>query len=145
MRVPEWIEDITPSRMSDALQEALPGASIDRVGVIDVVHGACTKIRLDIHGSDPDLPLRLLMKIGFEQHSPKIRALQHYLAALVQHGVTPPSFDEAFAAFRRDVIWGHLIWMRNGSQFQSEANNTAAATRFAMAMVDLDTFGALGV
>lgn len=72
--------------------------------------------------------------------------LQHYLEALAAHGVPGvPSFDEAFAAFRRDIIWGHLIWMLNGSHFQTEANNTAAASRFAMAMIDLDTFGALGV
>lgn len=347
MLVPERIEDITPSWMSEALQERFPGVAIERVNVIDVVHGACTKIRLGIEGSDPRVPPRMLMKIGFEQHSPKMRAmhlneynayrhflptvdvsrptchaaivdddgkslviledlclrgvrflslqepigfdlasaflrdlaamharwwnspelltrfswvpgtseqemehyftllltpelfqsfataprgaamprmvrdparvrsglaamrkahggmaqvinhgdmhlgnlytnadgspgfldsqprlgawsidvsyfitagldlvdrrhwqgalLQQYLAALAQHGVTPPSFDEAFEAYRRDVIWGHLIWMLNGSQFQSEASNTAAATRFAMAMVDLDTFGALGV
>ena len=71
--------------------------------------------------------------------------LQHHLATLATCGVESPSFDTAFAAFRRDVIWGLLIWMLNGSHFQTEANNTAAATRFAMAMVDLDTFGALGV
>ena len=35
--------------------------------------------------------------------------------------------------------------MLNGSHFQTETNNTVAATRFAMAMVDLDSFGALGV
>lgn len=71
--------------------------------------------------------------------------LDHYLTCLKAEGVTPPSFDEAWAAYRRDVIWGLLIWMLNGSHFQTEANNTAAATRFAMAMIDHDTFGALGV
>ncbi len=71
--------------------------------------------------------------------------LQHYLTCLAAEGVTPPSFDEAWAAYRRDVVWGLLIWMLNGSHFQTEANNTAAATRFAMAMIDHDTFGALGV
>lgn len=71
--------------------------------------------------------------------------LQHYLQCLVQEGIDPPSFDTAWAAYRRDVVWGLLIWMLNSSQFQTEANNTAAATRFAMAMLDLDTFGVLGV
>ncbi|MEP6867633.1 MAG: phosphotransferase, partial [Novosphingobium sp.] len=69
--------------------------------------------------------------------------LQHYLDALAAHGVTPPSFDDAWLAYRQSVPWGLLIWMLNGSNFQTEANNTAAATRFAMAMVDLDTFAAL--
>lgn len=71
--------------------------------------------------------------------------LQHYLHCLGREGVDPPGFDVAWAGYRRDVIWGLLIWMLNSSQFQTEANNTAAATRFAMAMLDLDTFGVLGV
>ncbi|WP_430386788.1 hypothetical protein [Blastomonas fulva] len=71
--------------------------------------------------------------------------LQHYLQCLALEGIDPPSFDTAWAAYRRDVVWGLLIWMLNSSQFQTEANNTAAATRFAMAMLDLDTFGVLGV
>jgi hypothetical protein len=71
--------------------------------------------------------------------------IQHYLSSLRALGVVAPSFGEAWEAYRRDVVWGLLIWMLNGSQFQTEANNTAAATRFAMAMIDHDTFGALGV
>lgn len=71
--------------------------------------------------------------------------IQHYLSSLEAMGVVPPSFDEAWGAYRRDIVWGLLIWMLNGSQFQTEANNTAAATRFAMAMIDHDTFAALGV
>ena len=71
--------------------------------------------------------------------------LQHYLHCLAQEGVDTPSFDSAWAAYRRDVVWGLLIWLLNSSQFQTEANNTAAAVRFAMAMIDHDTFGVLGV
>ena len=71
--------------------------------------------------------------------------LQHYLGRLAAYGVEPPSFDAACDAYRRDVVWGLLIWMLNGTQFQTESNNTAAATRFAMAMIDHDTFARLGV
>lgn len=71
--------------------------------------------------------------------------LSHYLACLRREGVEALSFDQAWAAYRRDTVWGLLIWMLNGSHFQTEANNTAAATRFAMAMIDHDTFGLLGV
>ncbi|MBV1688917.1 ecdysteroid 22-kinase family protein [Novosphingobium sp. G106] len=71
--------------------------------------------------------------------------LQHYLARLAAYGVIPPTFDEAFDAYRRNTVWGLLIWMLNGSHFQTETNNTAAATRFAMAMIDHDTFARLGV
>jgi hypothetical protein len=71
--------------------------------------------------------------------------LQHYLTRLAAYGVAAPGFAEAFDAYRRDIVWGLLIWMLNGSHFQTESNNTAAATRFAMAMVDHDTFRRLGV
>jgi hypothetical protein len=71
--------------------------------------------------------------------------LQHYLHCLAREGIDIPAFDAAWAAYRRDVIWGLLIWMLNSSQFQTEANNTASATRFAMAMIDHDTFAMLGV
>jgi hypothetical protein len=71
--------------------------------------------------------------------------IQHYLSSLNALGVSTPGFDEAWEAYRRDVVWGLLIWMLNGSQFQTEANNTAAAMRFAMAMIDHDTFAVLGV
>lgn len=71
--------------------------------------------------------------------------LQHYLQCLAREGVEPPQFDAAWAGYRRDVVWGLLIWMLNSSRFQTEANNTAAATRFALAMIDHDTFSVLGV
>lgn len=71
--------------------------------------------------------------------------LQHYLHCLAREGITPPSFDAAMASYRRDVIWGLLIWLLNSSRFQTEANNTAAAARFATAMIDHDTFAVLGV
>ena len=71
--------------------------------------------------------------------------LEHYLTSLAGHGVAAPTSDEAWAAYRRSTVWGLLIWLLNGSNFQTEANNTAAATRFAMAMIDLDTLAALGL
>jgi len=71
--------------------------------------------------------------------------LQHYLTRLRAYGVAPPSFEEAWLDYRRSVIWGQCIWMTNGANWQTESSNTAAAARFAQAMVDLDVFGALGV
>jgi len=71
--------------------------------------------------------------------------LQHYLLALRAQGVDAPSFEQGWDAYRRDVPWGLLIWMLNSTQFQAEARNTAAATRFAMAMIDHDVFNLLGV
>ena len=75
----------------------------------------------------------------------EVALLQHYLQCLKQEGIEPPMLDAALAAYRRDVIWGFLIWLLNSSRFQTEANNTAAAARFAMAMIDHDSFVVLGV
>jgi hypothetical protein len=71
--------------------------------------------------------------------------LQHYLAALAGFGVEAPSFPHAWHCYRREMIWGFIIWLLNSSDYQTEANNTAAAARFATAMIDHDTFGILGV
>jgi hypothetical protein len=71
--------------------------------------------------------------------------LQHYLASLTGFGVEAPSFEHAWRCYRREMIWGFLIWLLNSSDYQTESNNTAAAARFATAMIDHDTFGILGV
>ena len=70
--------------------------------------------------------------------------LGHYLERLRALGVDAPSFDEAWLAYRRDVMWGFFTWFFNGFTYQSEANNTAACTRFATAMIDHDTPALLG-
>ena len=71
--------------------------------------------------------------------------LEHYLAALRGHGIDAPDFDTAWLLYRREVVWGFFIWFLNSWDFQTESRNTAAATRFAMAMIDHDTYGLLGV
>ena len=71
--------------------------------------------------------------------------LQHYLAALAGFGVEAPSFEQAWHCYRREMIWGFIIWLLNSSDYQTESNNTAAAARFATAMIDHDTFRILGV
>jgi aminoglycoside/choline kinase family phosphotransferase len=71
--------------------------------------------------------------------------LQHYMERLRSHGIAVPDFDAAWLAHRRDVVWGFFVWLLNSSEFQTEAKNTAAATRFAMAMLDHDTYATLGV
>ncbi|MBV9994501.1 MAG: hypothetical protein JO127_04740, partial [Caulobacteraceae bacterium] len=71
--------------------------------------------------------------------------LQHYLTCLSNLGIAAPRFEDAWDAYRRSVIWGLCTFMLNSSAFQTEANNTAAATRFALATVDLGTLDLLGV
>lgn len=70
--------------------------------------------------------------------------LEHYLGALAGLGIAAPGFDRAWLLYRRDLVWGFFIWFLNHWDFQTEPRNTAAATRFAMAMLDHDVYGLLG-
>lgn len=69
--------------------------------------------------------------------------LNAYLEALRRHGVTPPSFDDAFEAYRLHHVYGLYYWLVNPVEFQVEVNNCAIAPRFAAAALDHGTFEAL--
>ena len=69
--------------------------------------------------------------------------LQHYLDALRERGVTPPGFDEAWLAYRKQTVYGLYYWLVNPVEFQVEVNNCAVASRFAFAAIDHDTFALL--
>jgi hypothetical protein len=69
--------------------------------------------------------------------------LQHYLEALRSRGVTPPSFDVAWNAYRVQNVYGLYYWLVNPVEFQVEVNNCAIAARFAFAAIDHDTFALL--
>lgn len=69
--------------------------------------------------------------------------IQHYLQELRGHGVTPPSFDEAFFQYSVFLLDGLIIFIVNESFYQPEAANTAYAARFGSAMLDYDTVGSL--
>jgi hypothetical protein len=71
--------------------------------------------------------------------------LEFYLLQLRSHHVEAPTFEQAWLAYRRDVMWGFFVFLLNDFNFQPESVNTAAASRFAAAMLDHDTFGLLGV
>ena len=61
--------------------------------------------------------------------------LAHYLKCLQQHGVVhPPSFQEAWSAYRNELVYGLFIFLINETRFQSEATNTAYAARFGAAV-----------
>jgi Phosphotransferase enzyme family len=69
--------------------------------------------------------------------------LQHYLDELQSHGVTPPAFNEAWEAHKREVAYGLFIFLINETRFQTEAINTAYTARFGAAALDHDTHGLL--
>jgi hypothetical protein len=69
--------------------------------------------------------------------------IQAYLGELAEHGVTPPSFDEAMHQYGAFLAYGYAIFIINEAIFQTEANNTAYTARFGQAMLDHDTKGKL--
>lgn len=71
--------------------------------------------------------------------------LAHYLDGLKRFGVHPPSFEEAWLAYRAAAICPLMIWLNNSSTWQPEATNTANAARASAAVLDHDAFGLLGL
>ena len=67
--------------------------------------------------------------------------LAYYLERLAAFGVVnPPGFEEAWEAFRLQLIDGLFYWLVNPEEFQVEVNNCSVAPRFAMAALDVDTY-----
>jgi hypothetical protein len=69
--------------------------------------------------------------------------LAHYLARLQAYGVTPPAWSEAWLDYRRELVFGYLIFLCNRVEMQPETVNATIANRFGMAMIDhrtLDLF-----
>jgi hypothetical protein len=71
--------------------------------------------------------------------------LGHYLKALAAFGVSAPDVDEAWGDYRRTTVYGFLGWLCNPDIWQPPDVNTATYARFGMAMLDHDTYAALGV
>jgi aminoglycoside phosphotransferase (APT) family kinase protein len=63
-----------------------------------------------------------------------------YLDALRDHDVAPPSFDEAWEAYRLHHAYGLYYWLVNPVEFQTEVNNCAVTPRFAAAALEHGTF-----
>lgn len=64
--------------------------------------------------------------------------LERYLVALRAHGIAAPEFDAAWLDYRRSIVWGLVIFLTNEVRFQTEAINTAYASRFSAAALDHD-------
>ncbi len=70
--------------------------------------------------------------------------LAHYLARLEAHGGRAPAFDDAWLAYRRQIIWGLFFWAVNPLAFQPEAVDTVYSARFGMAAIDVGTREVIG-
>ena len=66
--------------------------------------------------------------------------LRDYLSALSAHGVAAPSFESAWEAHRREIVYGLFIFLINETRFQTEAINTAYTARFGAAALDHQTY-----
>lgn len=71
--------------------------------------------------------------------------LQYYLDQLTINGVTAPAFEEAFYCFRRELIYGYILFISNGDgyQFWTEAMNCTVTVRYAMAAEDYGMLAAI--
>lgn len=69
--------------------------------------------------------------------------LDHYLGRLAACGVRPPGFEEAWLAYRCEIVYGLFVWMLNDNAFQTETVNTYVAARFGAAAIDHDSLGLL--
>jgi Ecdysteroid kinase-like family len=79
MRLPVVPEEITREWLTAALRERHPGVNVTDVRVVDVLQGTSTKIRVhasyDRAGENARLPQSLIVKGGFESHSPSMKEM----------------------------------------------------------------------
>jgi aminoglycoside phosphotransferase (APT) family kinase protein len=68
--------------------------------------------------------------------------IRTYLDAL-KGAASVPSFDEAWLGYRRYALYGLWAWLTNPTEFHPEPVNVIVSNRFAHAVADLDTLGAV--
>jgi hypothetical protein len=79
MRLPLTPEEIATPWLTAALRQRFPGVTVERFEIVDVLLGTSTKIRLrleyDAAGRAAGLPATLIVKGGFEAHSPAMQPM----------------------------------------------------------------------
>lgn len=114
--LPMTIEQITPAWLTAALSSNAPDVSVREAEILDVINGACTKIRLrlgvDGAGRRAGIPERVILKGGFEPHS-RDKAALHEREVRGYRDVFPvlslPSPRCYFAAFNEQQQQGIVI------------------------------------
>ena len=71
--------------------------------------------------------------------------LRHYLAELAARGGPAIGFDEAWTAYRQRMFHGFMNILTPPDGSQTEEYDATMSGRFAAAIYDLDSFGALGL
>jgi hypothetical protein len=92
-----------------------------------------------------DVMWAIVCAMGIEERRHHERPLiEHYLAELAHHGVTAPPFDEAWLAYRQNVMYGVSCGVANPYDMQTEEVTRLSAERILAAAVDLESARALG-
>jgi hypothetical protein len=68
-----------------------------------------------------------------------------YIKTLASYGVPVPGSGEAWESYRRTTVYGFICWLCNPDIWQPPDVNAATFARFGMAMLDHDTYEAIGV
>lgn len=72
--------------------------------------------------------------------------ISHYVTRLRAYGVTDaPNFDDAWFLYRCASFYPVVTWLNNSATWQPEAINTANVVRAAVAAVEHDAYGLLGI
>jgi hypothetical protein len=87
--LPLSIEEIDRAWLTEALRSHTPGATVRGFEVLDVRHGTCTKVRLQLDldetGRRAGIPERVILKAGFEPHSRDMHFMHALEVAGYQH------------------------------------------------------------
>ncbi len=79
-----------------------------------------------------------------ERAANEVDLLRGYLADLARLGVERPSFEEAFLQYRRQPIWGVMMWLITPAGVHNNEVQLTNLQRCVAAANDLETFEALG-
>lgn len=95
MRLPVLPEQITAEWLTQALRERYPAVTVERLRIVDVMPGTSTKIRVHVDlgavGRRAGLPSSLIVKGGFEAHSPSMAPM--YLTEMRFYRDVQPHVD----------------------------------------------------
>ncbi|MNF22402.1 hypothetical protein D3C84_29550 [compost metagenome] len=100
MKLPLRVEEITADWIEAALAGRYPGVSVKRCHIADVMLGTSTKVRVELTygsaGRSFDLPGTMIVKGGFEEHSPSMQFMyakeaRTYKEVLPLWGINAPT------------------------------------------------------
>jgi len=102
--LPTRLEDVTADWLNEALNSWNPGITLRDSRIVDVNHGTCTKVRIELDldeaGMAAGIPQRVILKGGFEPHSRLMHEMHdqevHAYADVLRH--TPLRFPGCYYA-----------------------------------------------